>query len=701
MKTFNGQPSFLAWFMALLFSGLLAACGGGSSQEVAPPSAPVPTVVSVAVTPTTASIPTNGVQAFVAVATFSDGSTRDVSATANWTTATAGVATVAPTTGVVTGVSSGSSAITASFGGKSSAATVTVTAASLVSISITPGTATVPINGVQAFTATAMYNDGSVRDVTSYAVWASGTTSVGTVVQSTGVVTGLSSGSTQLTASFGGKTSGASLTVTPATLVSVTVTPTAATLPIASTQMLTAKATYSDGAVLDVTNSAVWGSSAPLVASVSANTGVVTGISSGVAVVTAALGGKSGSATLTVPAVTLSAIAVSPALATAKPGDSKNFVATATYSDGSTANLTIGAAWTSSTPLVATVVSNTGVASALSAGSTIITASANGKSGSATLTVTAVTLSSISVSPASATAQPGDSKNFVATGTYSDGSTSNLTTTAAWTSATPLVATVFSNTGVASALSAGSTLITASVNGKSGSATLTVTPAVGRAGVGLGSSGNFVALAKTGISTTGTTAIVGDIGVSPAAASLITGFGLIADATNTFATSSLVTGKVYAANYAAPTPTYMTTAIGDMQAAFSDAAGRTLPDFTELGAGNISGMTLIPGLYKWGTGVLVTGVGVTLSGGPNDVWIFQVAQDLTISNSAMIILSGGAQAKNVYWQVSGKATLGTAANFSGVLMSQTLISVGTGAVVNGRLMAQSAITLDAARITAP
>ena len=89
---------------------------------------------------------------------------------------------------------------------------------------------------------------------------------------------------------------------------------------------------------------------------------------------------------------------------------------------------------------------------------------------------------------------------------------------------------------------------------------------------------------------------VGDIVVSPAAASFITGFGLIADSTNTFATSSLVTGKIYAANYAAPSPTYMTTAISDMQTAFSDAAGRTLPDFTEFGAGNISGLSLIPGL---------------------------------------------------------------------------------------------------------
>jgi len=219
--------------------------------------------------------------------------------------------------------------------------------------------------------------------------------------------------------------------------------------------------------------------------------------------------------------------------------------------------------------------------------------------------------------------------------------------------------------------------------------------------VNLGTAGNFVILAKTGVSTTGTTAVVGDIGLSPAAATYVTGFGLIADSTNTFSTSSLVTGKIYAADYTPPTPTKMTAAVSDMELAFTDAAGRTLPDHTELGAGDISGLTLSPGLYKWGTGVLITSAGVTLSGGANDVWIFQIAQDLTVNNSAMITLSGGAQAKNIFWQVSGQATLGTAADFKGILLSQTLISLNTGAVMNGRALAQTAVTMDATAITAP
>ena len=162
-----------------------------------------------------------------------------------------------------------------------------------------------------------------------------------------------------------------------------------------------------------------------------------------------------------------------------------------------------------------------------------------------------------------------------------------------------------------------------------------------------------------------------------------------------------MTGKVYAANYAVPTPANITTAVSDMETAFTDAAGRAIPDFTELYAGDISGRTLVPGLHKCGTGVLITSAGVTLSGGPNDVWIFQIAQGLTVNNSAIVTLSGGAQAKNIFWQVSGQATLGTAANFKGIILSQTLISLNTGAIMTGRALAQTAVTLNATAITAP
>jgi len=218
----------------------------------------------------------------------------------------------------------------------------------------------------------------------------------------------------------------------------------------------------------------------------------------------------------------------------------------------------------------------------------------------------------------------------------------------------------------------------------------------------LGTAGNFVILAKTGTSTTGVTYVIGDIGVSPAAASYITGFGLSADPSNTFSTSSLVNGKLYAADYAPPTPANMTTAISDMETAYTDAAGRTLPDATELYAGDISGKTLAPGLYKWSSGLLING-GVTLAGtgSGNDVWIFQIAQDLTVGNAAFMTLSNGAQAKNIFWQVAGQVTLGTTANFKGIILCQTLIEMQTNGTFTGRALAQTAVTLDAATIIKP
>ena len=217
--------------------------------------------------------------------------------------------------------------------------------------------------------------------------------------------------------------------------------------------------------------------------------------------------------------------------------------------------------------------------------------------------------------------------------------------------------------------------------------------------VDLGTAGDYVILAKSGISTVPTSAITGNLAVSPAAASYITGFSLTADSTNVFASAPQVTGKVYAADYASPTPSNLTTAVSDMELAFTDAAGRA-PDFTELGAGSIGGMTLVPGVYKWGSGVLIP-TDVTLSGGATDVWIFQIAQDLTLSSGTDLFLAGGALPKNVFWQVSGLVDLGTTAHLEGVILSQTSITLHTGASLNGRLLAQTAVDLDGSTVVQP
>jgi hypothetical protein len=224
-------------------------------------------------------------------------------------------------------------------------------------------------------------------------------------------------------------------------------------------------------------------------------------------------------------------------------------------------------------------------------------------------------------------------------------------------------------------------------------------PALTGLPVTLGTAGGYVILAKSAISTVPPSAITGDLGVSPAAATFITGFSLTADATNVFSTSPQVTGKVYAADYAAPTPSNMTRAIGDMELALTDAAGRAA-SVTELGAGDIGGKTITPGVYKWGTGLLVP-ADVTLAGGASAVWIFQIAQDLTVSSAVKILLAGGALAKNVFWEVDGRVELGTTAHLEGVVLTRTSITLRTGASINGRLLAQTAVSLDGSAVVQP
>jgi hypothetical protein len=214
----------------------------------------------------------------------------------------------------------------------------------------------------------------------------------------------------------------------------------------------------------------------------------------------------------------------------------------------------------------------------------------------------------------------------------------------------------------------------------------------GPAPVVLGAAGTYVVLAKSGVSNVPTSAITGNIGLSPAAASFITGLPLTLDAGGTFATTPQVTGNLYAADYTSPTPSNLTTAVSNMQTAYTDAAGRPTPDHTELASGNIGGLTLPPGLYKWSNTVLIP-TNVTLSGGANDTWIFQIAGGLTQSSAAQVILTGGALAQNVVWQVFGAVDIGTTAHMEGRILSQTSIVLRTGAVANGKLLAQTAVTM--------
>ena len=221
------------------------------------------------------------------------------------------------------------------------------------------------------------------------------------------------------------------------------------------------------------------------------------------------------------------------------------------------------------------------------------------------------------------------------------------------------------------------------------------TPSTAQAPVPLGAAGTFAILTKSGITNVFASVINGDVGTSPITGAAI---GLTC--------GEVKTGKVYSVNAAGPlpctviNPTLLTLSVGDMERAYTNAAGRKSPNFTELGAGEIGGLTLVPGLYKWGTGVLIS-KDVTLAGGPKDVWIFQIAGTTTQANGTRVTLTGGALAKNVFWQSGGAVSIGTTAHFEGVLLAKAVIAVKTGASANGRLLAQTAVTLQQNAITQP
>jgi len=211
--------------------------------------------------------------------------------------------------------------------------------------------------------------------------------------------------------------------------------------------------------------------------------------------------------------------------------------------------------------------------------------------------------------------------------------------------------------------------------------------------VNLGVSGEFVILSKSGITDVPTSDITGDIGTSP-----ITGAAI-------GVTCPEVAGTIYEVDAAGPAcavtdASRLTTAVGDMQTAYTDAAGRSNPDFLNLGAGELGGLTLTPGLYKFTTAVTIS-TDVTLKGGPNDVFIFQIPGTLTMSSAVIITLSGGVQAKNIFWQVADAVTLGTYSHFEGIILGQTNIALQTGASINGRTLAQTAVTLQMNTVTQP
>ncbi|KIM73780.1 hypothetical protein PILCRDRAFT_80773, partial [Piloderma croceum F 1598] len=226
------------------------------------------------------------------------------------------------------------------------------------------------------------------------------------------------------------------------------------------------------------------------------------------------------------------------------------------------------------------------------------------------------------------------------------------------------------------------------------------TYAAGPPAVNLRSAANFTILATSGVSTVPLSAITGNVGLSPSASTYLTGFSTVLDSSGTFSTSTQVTGELFTASYTSPTPSMLTTAISDMQTAYTDASGRTLPDSLNLGTGEIGGLTLTPGLYKWTTGVTVSS-NPTFSGGSSDTWILQIAGTLTMASAQTMLLSGGANPANIIWVVASGVTLGSTSHFEGVILGKTGITLQTSGSMNGRALAQTSVALQKATVVPP
>jgi trimeric autotransporter adhesin len=449
----------------------LAACGSGGSSSLnnAPPPV-TPSLTSLQVTPGSASVAPGAVQQFTATGKYSDGSSKDVTASAQWKTSDSNIASVAG--GKVTAVGAGTVMVSATSGKFSAAATLQVTSAAtnLASIALSPGASSLPVNTSQQFTATGIYKDGSSRDLTTLVNWASSSTATATI-NASGLATGMAAGSTTISASLGGIKGSTSLTVTAPTITSIVVTPDGLTLGIGIGQQYTATAIYSDGSTQDLVSGVTWSSSATGVATINSS-GLATTVGAGNATITAKVGSLTDTTLLTVVAANLVSITVTPTPVSIAVGTDQQFSAIGSFNDGSTQLLT-SVTWTSSSSSVATV-NSAGLATAVGTGTATITATSGSVSGTAALTVTGATVTSITVTPANSNMPAGTTKQFTATATFSDSSSEDVTAVVLWGSSKPGVASI-NNQGLVSSVATGSTTITAVLGSVTGTTSLTVT----------------------------------------------------------------------------------------------------------------------------------------------------------------------------------------------------------------------------------
>ncbi|MDP3153580.1 MAG: Ig-like domain-containing protein [Archangium sp.] len=482
--------------------GLVTAEGAGNTQITAALAGNMgagtltvntATLNTIQVFPADETVPHGFALQYGAVGLYSDGNAYDLTLTAAWSSTAPSVARVSntfPQQGVVSTLTAGTTQIEAAFSGRSGATSLRVTNARLTSLSITPAQLTLPIGAPRQYRATGVFDDGTARDVTALVRWRTGNLAVASIsnaATSHGLLTSLGTGNTTVTAALGTEVATAQLRVTNATLEGVSVSPPTPRIGLQGVVSLVATAIYTDGTALDVTELAAWTSSSASVARVRNDTGfrgVTVGLNAGTSTITASFGSTSASAVLTVTNAVLNTLYISPAVVRTGIGIDVQFNASGFWSDGTTADVTRVATWTSSlnsVAVISNVVGSEGLATTRGQGVTTIHVAWAGQDDDTTLTVTNAAMSSITVTPAVHLTAIGIEVQYRALATFSDGTTFDITTVAAWSSSSPAVASVSGaagSVGLVTALSGGATTLTARFGTVSGTASLTVSSAL-------------------------------------------------------------------------------------------------------------------------------------------------------------------------------------------------------------------------------
>lgn len=442
-------------------------------------------------------LPPGATEKFQAIANYDDKHWENKSSETTWSTnlicptsedpGSSGdaIATIS-SDGTVTAVNRGTVYVVAVYSTFIGCFSLTVSGAALTSIEVTPTLPSSPAGLTKQFTATGIYADGTTADITTSVVWASANAAVASILNTSGhkgLATALTPGVSAIVATVGSVSGSTDFTVTNALLVSLVVTPTNPSIPLGLTEQFTATGTYTDNTTQNLSDSVVWTSSDRTVATVNIH-GLATSLLVGSTTVQAAISGLTSTSTLTVTSAVLASIALNPLNSSVVLGLNKQYTATGTYTDGSTADLTSTVTWSSSNTSQATIsnaVPTNGLAHSVSSGSTVITAQSGSITQSTNLTVTAATLVSLAVTPVNPSIAKGLTQQFTATGTYTDSSTQDITTSVVWTTSDGTVATISNavgTRGLATGVSPGTATMTATLGAVSNTSDLTVTPAV-------------------------------------------------------------------------------------------------------------------------------------------------------------------------------------------------------------------------------